>query len=354
MINTNLLNIETNFISPKSEVNKTLQKKIPDWALYFEWIVSDWNVNRNWYAINSDAWFFDKEKYVKDFLKTWTILYNHNPEQPIGRPMTFEKCKDKIKVSWYVFDDYYTNWAIWRWLILWLSTWHITHEQVYRNKKGKCYSEDEFNSLNRTTLEAERPFTVVVNKAEIVEFSFVTTRSNRASVLTNSVETLAKNLNMSTNDVETLFLNNDTMPWEEKKEVTTETPVDTSPEVIWQEDVVTWEANSVKEEEVKEVETTEKVTEDEVSEAPTETNSIELTTLNNSLIELQKNFEEYKKEATLEIETLKQNNEVLKWEVAKYQEMLKADIKENAPRIVSSNSTDLKSINDFKDKYSKY
>ena len=71
---------------------------------------------------------------------------------------------------------------------------------------------------------------MVVTKAEIVEFSFTSTRSNRASVLTNEIKTLAQKLNKSTNEVETLFHNYKTPMNKEDIEKNEATP-NTTPEV---------------------------------------------------------------------------------------------------------------------------
>jgi type I restriction-modification system DNA methylase subunit len=64
------LDIETNAILDRASLGAVDKKRVPEGALFFEGIVSDGNKNRNGYIIDSNAWFFDKNKSVKDFLKT--------------------------------------------------------------------------------------------------------------------------------------------------------------------------------------------------------------------------------------------------------------------------------------------
>lgn len=210
--------IETNIISQREDLNKSLQKKIPEWAIYFEWIVSNWDLNRNWYIIDSNAWFFDKWKYVKNFLKSWSVLYWHNSDKPIWRPLSFELDWEDIKVSGYVFDDIYTNGAIWRGLVLWLSTGHITHERMWQDSKWKRKTDEEFWQMSYDEIFSWN-WTMVVTKAEIVEFSFVTTPSNRASVVANE---FSQKLNKDLNEVESLFLKYSSMNEKDKVVVATE------------------------------------------------------------------------------------------------------------------------------------
>jgi len=217
--------IETNIIKKKSELSWDKAGLIPEGSIYFEWTLSTWDKNRNWYTIDTKAWFFEKGKYVDMFLKSWSVLFSHEDDQPIWRPLTFEKKWDSIVVSWYVFDDTFTNGAIGRWLILWLSTGHITHTAVYRNTKDWTeINADDFSKLIWKDEDIEDEYRnwlweYVVTEAEIVEFSFVTTPSNRDSVL-NGAEVLtnliSKNLNVDPTEVKNnLFSNSNTMKLEE-------------------------------------------------------------------------------------------------------------------------------------------
>lgn len=325
-------NIETNLIAQREDISKSLQKKVPEWALYFEWIVSDGNENRNWYTIESNAWFFEKNKYVKDFLKTWSILYNHDSDKPIWRPLSFELWEDwKINVSWYVYDDNYTNWAITRGLILWLSTGHITHERVWEDKTWKRISNEEFFALNWDQFKEWRPWNMIVTKAEIVEFSFVTTRSNRASVLTNEVDNIAQKLNKSTNEVETLFLNYKN-PMEKEDIEKNGNPNEATPEV----------------------------TEGTPAGTPTEENGVNVESLKNELeaeknklSELQTNFDNYKNEAETKINALTQEKETLQKEVNDLKEKARDEVLKNAPKITKEeNKNGIKTLDDFKKKHS--
>lgn len=214
--------LELNIITPQADLQWALKNKVPEGAMYFEGIVSDGEKNRNWYIIDPKAWFKNK-RYVKDFLATGSILNAHDSEQPIGRPLTFKLLDDnKVHVSGYVFDDMYTNGAIGRGLILGLSTGHITHERMFMDEdSGTMYTEDDFWKLEWSVL-SKMNWCVVVTDAEICEFSFVTVRSNRASVLVNEIATRLKK---DPTEVERLFLNHNTMSNAEK---TTETTVETN------------------------------------------------------------------------------------------------------------------------------
>lgn len=215
--------LELNIITPQADIQGALKNKVPEWALYFDGIVSDGEKNRNGYIIDPKAWFKNK-KFVKDFLATGSILNAHDPEQPIGRPLTFKLGDDnKVHVSGYVFDDMYTNGAIGRGLILGLSTGHITHERMFMDEdKGTMYTEDDFWKLEWSVI-SKMNWCVVVTNAEICEFSFVTVRSNRASVLVNEIATYFKK---DPTEVERLFFNK--TPMSKDAEKTTETPVDTN------------------------------------------------------------------------------------------------------------------------------
>ena len=218
-------NIETNLISKRDDLEESLKNKVPEWAIYFEWIVSNWDKNRNWYIIDEEAWFMDKGKYVKMFLKSWSVLWAHDSDKPIGRPLTFEKTDKGIRVSWYVFDDAYTNWSIGRKIVLWLSTWHFTHDSIFRNNKTweeiprrefikKLWSDEDIMKQYRAW-----EWDWVVTKAEIVEFSFVSVPSNRVSTVNDTIANeISKTLNIDLTEVKNnLFGNNSIMNLEEAK-----------------------------------------------------------------------------------------------------------------------------------------
>lgn len=178
--------IEQNKVISRDKLSEEAQKDIPEGAIYFEGIVSNGEKNRNGYIIESEAWFFERGKYVRSFLKSGSILWGHDDEKPIGRPMSFEKMDNgDIKVSGYVFDDVHTNGAIGRGIVLGLSTGHITHERVWENQEGTRITDDEFWELPWSEIFSDK-WNMVVTKAEICEFSFVTTPSNRKSVINSN------------------------------------------------------------------------------------------------------------------------------------------------------------------------
>jgi hypothetical protein len=101
------LEFQTNSILSRSAIqDEVIKSQVPEGALYFSGYVSDGEKNRNGYIIDADAWFADGGAFVNDFLATGSILWNHNSDKPIGRPLSFTKTEDnKIFVTGYVFDD---------------------------------------------------------------------------------------------------------------------------------------------------------------------------------------------------------------------------------------------------------
>lgn len=286
--------LETNKIVERDKAPPELQNNIPEWALYFEGIVSDGEQNRNWYIIQSNAWFFSKNIYVKDFLKTGSILYNHDSNKPIGRPLSFEKLDNwEIGVSWYVFDDVHTNWAIWRGLILWLSTGHITHESNWVNTQTKEEMENKkFWGEGWYDRYIDKNWVWQVLKAEIVEFSFTSTRSNRASIVANN---MATTLWIENKEALNLLNNHNTMG-DKKKENTVEEDVKTETPAVGEKKV---EENST-EEKKEETNNPVKIDENQIAELKkdflkeAEKNLLEKLTnsLDERFTELKKNFRE--------------------------------------------------------------
>jgi hypothetical protein len=184
---------------PEEKKNALLQldefkgmEELPNEIVYFEWVVSNGDKNRNGYTIESKAWFFENSRYVKDFLKTWSVLDNHNDDKPIWRPLVFELDSNwnDINAAGYAWDDLAWN-KIWRKLVLGLSTGHITHESVYEHTETKQrIKANDFWNLIWEDIKIWRDYVNwmyewIVTKAEIVEYSFVPVRSNRGATLTN-------------------------------------------------------------------------------------------------------------------------------------------------------------------------
>lgn len=202
--------IETNKIVSREKLSTEVQDNVPEGAIFFEGIVSTGDKNRNGYIIESDAWFFERSKYVKSFLNSGSVLWSHDDEKPIGRPLSFEKQENgSIKVTGFVYDDVHTNGAIGRGIVLGLSTGHISHEVVWQNADDVRITDDEFWALPWSEIFSDK-WTMVVTKAEIVEFSFVSTPSNRKSVINaNNVKAnaYAERVKKPLTEVEHLFLN---------------------------------------------------------------------------------------------------------------------------------------------------
>jgi hypothetical protein len=160
-------------------MDDSIKSRVPEGAIYFSGYVSDGEKNRNGYIIASDAWFFEDNRYVNDFLATGSILWNHDSDKPIGRPLSFVKMDDgRIHVTGYVFDDRASEGAIGRGLVLGLSTGHYTHENMMSDENGATLSMDDYWKLPIEEIFSNK-WTEKVTKAEIVEFSFVSVRSNR-------------------------------------------------------------------------------------------------------------------------------------------------------------------------------
>jgi len=238
----NNLEFKTNSILRRDSISdETVKSRVPEGALYFSWYVSDWEKNRNGYIIEADAWFADGGAFVNDFLATGSILWNHDSDKPIGRPLSFAKTEDnKIFVTGYVFDDTASEGAIGRGLVLGLSTWHYTYNSMMRNDAGVKISMDDYWKLPIEEVFSNN-WTEVVTNAEIAEFSFVSVRSNRASTLTTKVEQYARVNKIDTKQVYSLISNNSqTMTIEnvDTPEVVAEAPaevVEVTPEVVVEE-----------------------------------------------------------------------------------------------------------------------
>jgi hypothetical protein len=173
----------------------------------------------------------------------------------------------------------------------------------------------------------EREFTMVVTKAEIAEFSFVTTPSNRKSVLANAY---AEKHNMKVEEAETLILNSISMKKLQKNDadevVEVVEPTET-PEV--EETVETVEPVETPAEETpaEEVET--------VPSEPVETNSVvmnEITLLKNEIATLKSSFDARLAEA---VNSIRQTERA---ELAK---------------VVANTAPAMKSLSDFTSKYLK-
>ena len=95
-----------------------------------------------------------------------------------------------------------------------------------QNENGSRITMDEYWKLPIEEVFSNK-WTEVVTNAEIVEFSFVSVRSNRASVLTTKVEQYARVNKIDTKQVYSLISNNFTMADTPVVEPVVETPVDT-------------------------------------------------------------------------------------------------------------------------------
>lgn len=92
-----------------------------------------------------------------------------------------------------------------------LSTGHITVESMYLNEEtGVEITEDQFWELPFSEIFSDK-WTWIVTNAEICEFSFTATRSNRASVVANKIERYAEHFKKDPSEVKSLFSNHQKM-----------------------------------------------------------------------------------------------------------------------------------------------
>lgn len=260
----------------KAKIPKEYENSIPEWAFYFKGIASNGELNRNWYIIRSNAW-----KWTIDtFLEVWTVLYQHNPEKPIGKPLSAKVKGNELIVEWFAYDDTYSEGNIWRGLVTGLSTGHITEECEFQHKETeKVISEEEFDKLLQKAdtfsewVEILNTWILCVTKADLVEFSFVSLPSNKWSKITQKNAIMAHLGVDSEEDLESKF--NDM-----KKLITNEVKVETNEEIIEEEkkeEEVVEDKVEEKAEETKEEATTEQKdkTEEVTEEVVEETNEIE-------------------------------------------------------------------------------
>jgi len=178
------LNVITN---EKKKIPKEYENSIPDGAFYFKGIASNGELNRNGYIIRANA----RKGTIDAFLENWIVLYQHNPEKPIGKPLSAKVKWNELIVEWYAFDDTYAEGNIGRWLVTGLSTWHITEEYEFEHKDTKeIISEEEFDKKLKECwtfwerLDMLDTWILAVTKADLVEFSFVSLPSNKWSKIT--------------------------------------------------------------------------------------------------------------------------------------------------------------------------
>jgi len=200
--------ISVNSLKQWDDVPEEFRNNVPAWAMYFEWEASNWSKNRNGYIIRSKAWNMDKWAAIENYLQNWKITYQHDANKPIGKPLAFKVKWDKVILKWWVYDNSYTDWNIWKWLVTSLSTTHITHAiEFQHNSTGKVISEAAFNEL---PWREWRHYTMAVTKAEIIDNSFVTMPSNRDThIITKNY--LSNKLWKSEDEINNLFSNNTNM-----------------------------------------------------------------------------------------------------------------------------------------------
>lgn len=130
-----------------SKVNENGEYDIPEWATYFEAVLSDESINMNGYRILLSAWEAWFKAYFNDW--EWSVYLQHDMDQPIWKTLKIwvdEETK-QLKAIWYYFDDL-TQKRVSRGLIIDVSTGHIPLEVVYINKDtDEVLSIEEFEGM---------------------------------------------------------------------------------------------------------------------------------------------------------------------------------------------------------------
>lgn len=184
----------------KRWVPSQYQENIPEWARYFEAIASNGDLNRNGYIIRPQAW----EWSIKNFLENGVILYQHDTEKPIGKPLDAKVTdKGELWVAWYINDtNNYSEWNIFNGNVTGISTGHITEAVEFENEEtGEVLSEEEFLKehdyidMGWFGTYITPGWVLAVTKADWLEFSFVTLASNKKSKVKyiNAIENYLKN-----------------------------------------------------------------------------------------------------------------------------------------------------------------
>lgn len=270
--------IEVNSLTPKDKAPKSVKDKMPEWALFFKAVASNWNLNRNGYIIRAKAWITWANgkrdlTAINDYLQNWKILFQHNSEKPIGKPLSLKVVWNDLILTGWVLDDTHSNGDIGRGLVTSISTWHITNSREFENvDTWEIQSEDEFfEDENASPWEKlwSGLWVMAVTSAEIIENSLVTIPSNRESHIINNSKYLINKLWVSQDEFDNLLSKNKSM---NKKEIDEMKSLN-FPKVNDTEEV---EKEEVKTEEVvEEKTTTEEKTEEKVNtEEKTEENKV--------------------------------------------------------------------------------
>ena len=184
--------IEANSLTKKEKAPDKFKENIPEWALFFKAVASNWNLNRNGYIIRAKAWitWANGKKdltALNDYLENWKILFQHNSEKPIGKPLSLKVVWNDLILTGWIFDNTHSNWDIGRGLVTSISTGHITQAREFENiKTWEVQSEDEFfDDASAWEKLWSGIWVMAVTSAEIIENSFVTIPSNRDSHIIN-------------------------------------------------------------------------------------------------------------------------------------------------------------------------
>lgn len=337
----------------RKETLFTNKKEIPSGEniIIFEWVFSQkykkGEKSRNGYKYMQNGW------DVSNYAELPIILWQHDDTYGgiwFAKEIYLNKQWD---LSGVFFVDLNTLWEkeayqVKNGYVTSISTWAITLEDWFEdNATGKIYTSDEakekfwFDAIMDCLFwMKDAVLTYVVTKAELIENSLVTIWSNaKAKALqVNSLqdEMKKKAEELKTNQIQsqtrdTLLPNEDSMKTEENtSEVTTPDVVD---EVV--ETPVTDEVEETQVSEETE-ETTETQTEEE--------NKIE--TLENELQDLKNSFAEYKSEMEAKFDSLKTDTKISQ------REENRAKVKKIFETFwAKQNASDVKSVEDFRNKY---
>lgn len=285
-------NIEVNSLVSKEKAPKAVRENIPEWALFFKAVASNWNLNRNGYIIRAKAWITNAlgkrdTSWLDAYLENWKILFQHDSNKPIGKPLSLKVVGNELILTGWVLDNTHSNWDIGRGLVTSISTGHITHNREFENTEtGEVQNEEEFfGDKEQSPWDKlwSGLWVVAVTSAEIVENSFVTIPSNRDSHIINNSKYLINKLWVSEDKFNTLLSKNKSMnkkDLEEMKDINLPAGLNVNDaEDVEAEEVATEEEVSTEETTTEEVTTDEETnSEEETNDSDEEVNSEETET----------------------------------------------------------------------------
>lgn len=170
---------ELKFIS----VPNQYKNKVPQGAMYFEWVVSDDSVDRYDTRVLSTA----LKGKVTNFVKNGVVLLSHEKSNPIGLPLWAKVKENNVTVWGYIYDEYTDNKAS-KGLYRGLSIGFIPLDRKYEDRETwDMISRDEYEEkMSEVETRWEifalwEQYRMVITDLDWLEYSFVTTPANKGT-----------------------------------------------------------------------------------------------------------------------------------------------------------------------------